>query len=78
MPREPRRKSDMNWLRSNNHISTICSTNFVLHLLALAHEADVPLTIDDFNRIGDKVPLVGNLKPRECTAKLSSDLAPSL
>src|SRR6201996_6963712 len=30
------------------------STNVVLHLLAIAHEAEVPLTIDDFNRIGDK------------------------
>jgi dihydroxy-acid dehydratase len=39
------------------------STNAVLHLLALAHEADVPLVIDDFNRIGDNVPLVANLKP---------------
>ena len=32
------------------------STNAVLHLLAMAREADVDLTIDDFNRIGDKVP----------------------
>lgn len=39
------------------------STNAVLHLLAIANECDVPLVIDDFNRIGDKVPLVGNLKP---------------
>ena len=39
------------------------STNAVLHLLAIANEAEVPLTIDDFNRIGDKTPLVGNLKP---------------
>jgi dihydroxy-acid dehydratase len=39
------------------------STNAVLHLLAIAHEADVELTIDDFNRIGDKVPHLGDLKP---------------
>ena len=39
------------------------STNAVLHLLAIAREADVPLTIDDFNRIGDKVPHLGDLKP---------------
>lgn len=39
------------------------STNAVLHLLALAHEAEVPLTIDDFNRIGDKIPLLGDFKP---------------
>ena len=39
------------------------STNVVLHLLAIAREADVDLTLDDFNRIGDKVPHIGNLKP---------------
>ncbi len=39
------------------------STNAVLHLLAIAREADVELTIDDFNRIGDKVPHLGDLKP---------------
>jgi dihydroxy-acid dehydratase len=39
------------------------STNAVLHLLAMAREAEVPLTIDDFNTIGDKVPHLGDLKP---------------
>jgi dihydroxy-acid dehydratase len=39
------------------------STNAVLHLLAIAHEAEVELDIDDFNRIGDKVPHLGDLKP---------------
>jgi dihydroxy-acid dehydratase len=39
------------------------STNAVLHLLAMAREAEVELTIDDFNRIGDKVPHLGDLKP---------------
>ena len=39
------------------------STNAVLHLLSLAHEADVKLTIDDFERIGAKVPLLGDFKP---------------
>jgi dihydroxy-acid dehydratase len=39
------------------------STNAVLHLLALAHEAEVDLSIDDFNRIGDGVPLLGDFKP---------------
>ena len=39
------------------------STNAVLHLLAIAREADVDLTIDDFNRVGDKVPHLGDLKP---------------
>lgn len=39
------------------------STNAVLHLLSLAHESEVELTIDDFTRIGNKVPLLGNFKP---------------
>ena len=39
------------------------STNAVLHLLAIAHEADVELTLEDFHRIGSKVPLLGDLKP---------------
>ena len=39
------------------------STNAVLHLLAIAHEADVDLSLDDFHRIGSKVPLLGDLKP---------------
>jgi len=39
------------------------STNAVLHLLAIAHEAEVELTLDDFNRVGDSVPLLGDLKP---------------
>ena len=39
------------------------STNAVLHLLAIAREAGVGLTIDDFNRIGDKVPHIADLKP---------------
>jgi len=39
------------------------STNAVLHLLALAHEADVELEMDDFHRIGSKVPLLADVKP---------------
>lgn len=39
------------------------STNAVLHLLAIAREAGVDLTLEDFNRIGDKVPHIGDLKP---------------
>ncbi|MGC4943295.1 dihydroxy-acid dehydratase [Kribbella sp. DT2] len=39
------------------------STNAVLHLLAIAREAEVALTLDDFNRVGDKVPHLGDLKP---------------
>lgn len=39
------------------------STNAVLHLLAIAREAEVDLTLEDFNRVGDKVPHLGDLKP---------------
>jgi len=39
------------------------STNAVLHLLAIAREAEVELTLEDFNRIGDKIPHLGDLKP---------------
>lgn len=39
------------------------STNAVLHLLAISHEAGVALTLDDFNRIGSKVPHLANVKP---------------
>jgi len=39
------------------------STNAVLHLLAIAREAGVALTIDDFDRISERTPLIADLKP---------------
>jgi dihydroxy-acid dehydratase len=39
------------------------STNAVLHLLAIAHSAGLKLTIDDFTRIGKRVPVLADLKP---------------
>ena len=39
------------------------STNAVLHMMAIAYEAGVDLSLDDFNRIGDRVPHLGNVKP---------------
>ncbi len=39
------------------------STNAVLHLLAIANEAGVELSLDDFNRIGDRVPHLADVKP---------------
>jgi len=39
------------------------STNAVLHLLAIASEAKIPLTIDDFDRISGRVPILADLKP---------------
>src|SRR4028119_1311049 len=50
-----------------NAITTVIalggSTNAVLHLLAMAHAADVELNIDDFTRIGQNVPVLADLKP---------------
>ena len=39
------------------------STNAVLHLLAMAHTIGVPLTLDDFTRIGKRVPVIADIKP---------------
>jgi dihydroxy-acid dehydratase len=39
------------------------STNAVLHLLAIANEAKIPLSIDDFDRISGKTPIIADLKP---------------
>ncbi len=39
------------------------STNAVLHLIAMAHAVDVPLGIDDFQRVSDRVPFLADLKP---------------
>jgi dihydroxy-acid dehydratase len=50
-----------------NAIATVAmsggSTNGVLHLLAVANEAGIELTIDDFDRISEATPLLGDLKP---------------
>ncbi len=39
------------------------STNAVLHMIAIAHAFDIPLSIDDFQKISDKTPLLGDMKP---------------
>ena len=50
-----------------NAITTVIalegSTNAVLHLLAIAHAAGVPLTLDDFSRIGARVPVLADMRP---------------
>jgi dihydroxy-acid dehydratase len=50
-----------------NAIATVAmsggSTNGVLHLLAVANEAGIDLTIDDFDRVSERTPLLGDLKP---------------
>jgi len=43
--------------------ATCGSTNSVLHLLAIASEAGIPLSIDDFDRISSRVPILADLKP---------------
>jgi len=57
----------MTRLAFENAISVVIalggSTNAVLHLIAMAREADVDLTLDDFSKIGAKVPLLADLKP---------------
>jgi len=39
------------------------STNLVIHMLAIAHTANIELSLNDFNEIGEKVPVIANLKP---------------
>lgn len=39
------------------------STNAVLHLLAIAHAANIPLSIDDFSRVGKRVPVLADMRP---------------
>ncbi len=51
------------------------STNVVLHLLAIAREAGVALSIDDFDRISDRTPLIGDLRPGGRYAALDLDRA---
>jgi dihydroxy-acid dehydratase len=50
-----------------NAITTVIalggSTNAVLHFLAIAHEARIPLTLDDFTRIGNRTPVLADLRP---------------
>ena len=51
----------------HNAIAAVCmsggSTNAVLHLLAVAHEAEIDLSIEDFDMISSKTPLTADLKP---------------
>lgn len=39
------------------------STNAVLHLLAIAHAANIPLSLDDFSRVGKRVPVLADMRP---------------
>ncbi len=51
------------------------STNAVLHLIAIARQLDVPLTIDDFTRVGRRVPHLADLKPGGRYAMVDLDKA---
>jgi dihydroxy-acid dehydratase len=51
------------------------STNSVLHLIALAREADVPLTIDDFDAISRRTPIIADLRPGGTYVALDVDRA---
>jgi dihydroxy-acid dehydratase len=51
------------------------STNSVLHLLALAREAGVPLTIDDFDRVSERTPIIADLRPGGKYVALDVDAA---
>jgi len=55
--------------------STGGSTNIVLHLLAIAREAGVPLTIDDFDEVSERTPLIGDLRPGGRYVALDMDRA---
>ncbi|MBI4499385.1 MAG: dihydroxy-acid dehydratase [Chloroflexi bacterium] len=68
MLRRGMRPSDILTRRSfENAIASVAttggSTNAVLHLLALAREANLPLTIDDFDAVSNRTPLLADLKP---------------
>jgi dihydroxy-acid dehydratase len=51
------------------------STNSVLHLLAMAREADIPLTIDDFDTISRRTPIIADLRPGGTYVALDVDRA---
>ena len=60
--------SDILCLEAFENAITVCvalegSTNAVLHLLAIAHAADVPLKLDDFTRVGERVPVLADMRP---------------
>jgi dihydroxy-acid dehydratase len=44
-------------------IATGGSTNAVLHLIAMARAVGIPLTLDDWQRVSDRIPLLGDLRP---------------
>ncbi|MBV1906711.1 MAG: dihydroxy-acid dehydratase [Pseudomonadales bacterium] len=62
------RPSDILSIKSFENAISVCialegSTNAVLHLLAIAHAAGIPLCLDDFTRIGKSVPVLADMRP---------------
>lgn len=62
------RPSDILSREAFENAITICialegSTNAVLHLLAIAHAASIPIKLDDFTRVGQRVPVLGDMRP---------------
>lgn len=60
--------SDILSRESFENAITLCialegSTNAVLHLLAIAHSAGIPLELDDFSRVGERVPVLADMRP---------------
>ena len=60
--------SDILCIEAFENAITVCvalegSTNAVLHLLAIAHAAGVPLKLDDFTRVGERVPVLADMRP---------------
>ncbi len=57
----------ISWEATRNAVrvamATGCSTNAVIHLLAMARRAGIDLTLDEFDRIGHEVPVLANLRP---------------
>ncbi len=48
-------------------MATGCSTNAVIHLIAMARRAGVPLELDDLDRIGREIPVIANIRPSGTT-----------
>lgn len=57
----------INWQSTKNAVTvamaTGCSTNAIIHLIAMARRAGVPLTLDDLDAIGHEVPVIANIRP---------------
>jgi dihydroxy-acid dehydratase len=71
-PRRPQALADHHARVHRNAIAAVCasggSTNAVLHLIAIAKRAHIPLTVDDFDAISEKTPFICDLSPAASTS----------